>query len=177
VWINQFEERLSGGHPNSLGNTVAVVEHVLTDRELLDDLFACYNSADAVVRLRVSSAMKRVTAAQPLWVVPFIDRYLTDIADLDQASAQWTIALLMRSLEEHLSTEQKKKAVSLLKRNLKNNDDWIVQNTTMETLTHWAKSDQPLKKWLIPQLKTFTTNSRKSVAGRARKSLVTLDAM
>jgi hypothetical protein len=176
VWINEFEERLSGGHPNSLGNTVSVVDDVLLDRAKLDDLFECYTSTDAVVRLRVSSAMKRVTAAQPVWMVPFIDRFLTDIANLDQPSAQWTIAKLMLMLEDHLEPAQKKKAVAVLKRNLVKNDDWIVQNTTIETLTHWAKSDQGLQKWLVPQLRILEDSARKSVAARARKALVALGA-
>ena len=55
-----FEERLTGGHPNSLGKTVEVVEEVLANPERFEELFNCYFSDDAVVRLRVSNAMKRV---------------------------------------------------------------------------------------------------------------------
>ena len=55
-----FEHMLSGGHPNSLGNTVEVVEIVLSDRFLLENLYNCYLSQDEVVRLRTSNAMKRI---------------------------------------------------------------------------------------------------------------------
>ncbi len=176
MWINEFEKRLSGGHPNSLGNTVSVVDDVLLDRNRVEDLFCCYSSADEVVRLRVSSAMKRVAAAQPHWVVPFIDRFLTDIAKLKQPSAQWTIARLMLSMEDLLTPAQKKRAILVLKDNLVNMDDWIVQSTTIETLTHWAKNDQSLRKWLVPQLQKLQGSERKSVAARARKALAALDA-
>lgn len=55
-----FEAVLTGGHPNSLGRTVEVVDVVLADRAKLAQLYACYFSEDEVVRLRFSSAMKRV---------------------------------------------------------------------------------------------------------------------
>ena len=56
-----FESMLTGGHPNSLGRTEEVVDLVLAEQERLSDLYSCYFSADEIVRLRVSSAMKRVT--------------------------------------------------------------------------------------------------------------------
>ena len=65
--VSRFESPLTGGHPNSLGNTVSVVDEVLADRALLAELVACYRSEDAVVRLRVSSAVKRVAQQQPEW--------------------------------------------------------------------------------------------------------------
>jgi hypothetical protein len=32
--MKNFEERLKGGHPNSLGNTVEVVDEILAENEL-----------------------------------------------------------------------------------------------------------------------------------------------
>ena len=77
-----FEDMLTGGHPNSLGRTVEVVEIVLADRARLGELYACYQSDDAVVRLRTSNALKRISREQPEWLVPLIDGFLTEIAEL-----------------------------------------------------------------------------------------------
>ena len=55
-----FEGMLTGGHHNSLGRTVEVAEQVLAQPNCLEALFSCYNSDDDVVRLRTSSAIKRV---------------------------------------------------------------------------------------------------------------------
>jgi len=55
--MNDFEKRLKGGHPNSLGNTIEVVEEVLAKNDLFNELFNCYFSNDEVVRLRTSNAM------------------------------------------------------------------------------------------------------------------------
>jgi len=167
--VSDFEAMLSGGHPNSLGRTVEVVEAVLANRSRLADLFACYRSADPVVRLRVSSAFKRVEAARHEWLIPWIDPLIDEIGALDQASAQWTLAHLLLKLTDDLSPHQRQRALAVLKRNLTGHDDWIVLNLTMETLVVWAKVDRELADWLRPHLDHLTLDRRKSVAARARK--------
>lgn len=174
AYINSFEEKLTGGHPNSLGNTVEVVDIILADKKRLDELYQCYFSEDEVVRLRVSSAMKRICKQHPDWLVPYLDRLLTDIAKINQASTQWTLALLFLWLEDKMTQTQKDQALQVLKHNLQTSDDWIVQNTTMETLAIWATEDSDLKQWLIPRLQKFEKSHRKSVAGRAKKKLAML---
>jgi hypothetical protein len=172
--INIFEEMLTGGHPNSLGNTVEVVDIILADKSKFDDLYQCYFSKDEVVRLRVSNAMKRICKEHPDWLVPYLDKFLNDIAKINQASTQWTLAQLFLWLEKDMTPNQLAKAKVILKNNLENNNDWIVQNTTIETLSMWAKKDDELREWLIPKLEDFTKMGRKSVAGRAQKMLAVL---
>ena len=60
-----FESVLRGGHPNSLGRTLEVVDIVLSDRAALEELLCCYAGDDAVVRLRTSNALKRITRVRP----------------------------------------------------------------------------------------------------------------
>jgi hypothetical protein len=172
--INTFEEMLTGGHPNSLGNTVEVVNQILADRKKLDDLYQCYFSDDEVVRLRVSNAMKRICKEHPDWLVQYIDKFLKDISKINQASAQWTLAQLFLWLKNDMSEKQFETAKEILKSNLEKSDDWIVQNTTIETLSTWAKNDEKLRLWIIPRLESFSKSDRKSVAGRAKKMLNTL---
>ncbi len=164
-----FESRLSGGHPNSLGNTVAVVEDVLSDREKLQELYECYFSEDEVVRLRTSSAMKRISKERPDWLLPFVDRFLTDVAKIDQASTQWTLAYLFQTLGPKLSKKQISAAKHLLKNNIETHSDWIVLNNTMEVLAEWSHQDPALRQWLRSQLIRLQKDSRKSVARRATK--------
>jgi hypothetical protein len=165
---------LTGGHPNSLGRTVEVVDIILTDPPRLEDLYNCYFSTDEVVRLRTSNAMKRVAAVHPEWLALYIDRLLTEVAAIDQASAQWTIAQLCITLAPFMSQDQRARAIDVLKRNLDRSHDWIVLNTTMETLCLWAKGDPALADWLRPRLKERIDDPRKSVSGRARKLLKSL---
>ncbi len=170
-----FEDMLTGGHPNSLGRTVEVVERVLAEPDRFEELFDCYESADEVVRLRTSSAMKRVEDEQHDLLVPYINRFIDEIGVLDQASSQWTLAQLFARLSGDLDPAQRDAALRIMKRNLDQHEDWIVLNTTMETLTDWAGEDADLAGWLRPRLERHSKDGRKSVAKRAGKMLLALD--
>ncbi len=169
--METFEEMLTGGHPNSLGRTVEVVNIVLADRTRLDDLYQTYFSQDEVVRLRVSSAMKRVTIEHPEWTIDYMGGMQSEIAAIDQASTQWTLALLFDYTRDLMTDAQKTRAVEIMKNNLVNHNDWIVLNNCMQVLFDWSKDDPALVNWLHPQLERLTKESRKSVAGRAKKLL------
>ncbi|MEM6851388.1 MAG: hypothetical protein AAF527_06655 [Pseudomonadota bacterium] len=172
----RFEDMLTGGHPNSLGRTIEVVDIVLADPNRFDELFNCYNSEDAVVRLRTSNALKRVEAERHDLLTPYIDRLIDEIGALDQASAQWTLAQLFDRLAVDMSGDQRSEALKIMKRNLKTLDDWIVLNATIETLSSWAASNAALAKWLRPHLERLSQDTRKSVASRASKKLKSLGA-
>lgn len=169
-----FVTMLTGGHPNSLGRTLEVVELILADSSRLAELYRCYFDDDEVVRLRTSNAMKRISREHPEWLIPYLDGFITDIAQINQASTQWTLALLFLELEHFLTAAQKQRATALLQHNLATSHDWIVLNNTMETLTSWAKQDSNLRIWLQPHLERLIHDSRKSVSGRAKKLLQTL---
>lgn len=172
--MRDFENRLKGGHPNSLGNTIEVVEEVLNNPAYFDELFHCYFSDDEVVRLRTSNAMKRVCKENKPLLLPYIDRFLTEISNIDQASTQWTIAQLFELLDKDMTADQIEAAKVVLKKNLEEHQDWIVLNTTMKTLTKWARKDDVLKNWMRPHLERLEQDSRKSVAKTAAKSLAQL---
>ncbi|KXX70543.1 hypothetical protein [Flammeovirga sp. SJP92] len=169
--MRNFEERLKGGHPNSLGNTVEIVEEVLQERDLFDELFNCYFSDDEVVRLRTSNAMKRICKVDKTYLIPYVDRFITEISKIDQASTQWTFAQLFLLLEKELSDQQKKNAIVIMKNNLEDHNDWIVLNQTMETLFKWSIKNAELEEWLIPHLERLSKDERKSVSKRALKYL------
>ncbi|MEO0565752.1 MAG: hypothetical protein AAF125_26830 [Chloroflexota bacterium] len=169
-----FETMLTGGHPNSLGRTVEVVDLILAEQSRLEDLYTCYHSADEVVRLRTSNAFKRVWRAEPTWVVPFIDRFLSEVAALDQPSANWTVAQLTNELDAYLTEAQRATAITVLQRYLETASDWIVLNNTMETLGSWASEDADLAAWLRPHIERLRADKRKSVAKRADKLYVKL---
>ena len=166
-----FEAMLTGGHPNSLGRTIEVVDTVLADPDRFDELFACYRSDDPVVRLRVSNAMRRVEAERHDLLVPYIEKFISEIGALDQPSAQWTLAKLFEALEPDMTPQQRAAAQAIMQRNLAEHDDWIVLNNTMEALFVWSAGDAGLRGWLKPHLERLSKDNRKSVASRAKKLL------
>lgn len=169
--IEAFEPMLTGGHPNSLGRTIEVVETILANPDRFEELYLCYRSKDEVVRLRVSNAMRRVEAERHDLLVPYIDRFIDEIGALDQPSAQWTLAKLFEALEADMTPRQHDAALAIMKRNLAHHDDWIVLNNSMEVLFIWAKADAELRAWLHPHLQRLSDDRRKSVSGRAKKLL------
>ena len=159
-----FDEMLTGGHPNSLGRTLEVVESILSDPSRLEDLYACYQSEDEVVRLRTSNAMKRVCKEHPEWLAPLLPRLLNELTALDQASAQWTLSHLFDMLEDYMNGDQWQQARDHMMQNLEHHKDWIVLNTTMEILVKWSQKDGELRTWLPAQLERHSADSRKSVS-------------
>jgi hypothetical protein len=171
-----FEAMLTGGHPNSLGQTEEVAQLVVNEPERIAKLFRTYDSADEVVRLRVSSAFKRVFLAKPQWFKKWYGRFSKRVVELGQPSALWTLSLLCLRLEDQLTPKNKADAVALLREVLETCDDWIVVNNTLETLGHWAERDAQLKRWLEPRLLRYSGDRRKSVAKKAQRIAARLGA-
>ena len=171
---NSFETLLSGGHPNSLGNTELVTSQVLDDKSLLPSLLACYKSQDPVVRLRTSSCLKRVCQQQPEWIYEHIQKLFDEISQIDQASTKWTLAIVFGLLRDRFNKDELVAAVKIMKQNLFY-PDWIVQNTTMQVLFEFIESDPTIKQWLKKDLESLAESPWKSVAGRATKLLKILE--
>jgi len=169
--LTNFETALTGGHPNSLGNTILVVEEILQNPERIQELYDCYFSTDEIVRLRVSNAFKRIAKEKPEVVVPFLDQFITNISKINLASTQWTFAQLFMILDKFVTEKQRLEVVQILKNNLVNYNDWIVLNFTMEALVGYSKKYLDLKPWLKPHLERLSKDTRKSVANRAHKYL------
>jgi hypothetical protein len=170
-----FVDMLSGGHHNSLGRTQEVVGIVIDAKLRLDELFACLDSADELVRLRAGDALEKVCRERREWFVPSVDRFLAEIGRIDQPSVQWHTAQILDHLLPDLTDEQRRQATDLLCGYLDESGDWIVLNTSIAILTGWAGSDPPLARSLRPRLQRLTGDRRRSVAGRAAKCLAALD--
>ena len=162
-----LEKELTGGHPNSLGNTIKVVNKIIKDPQKINALFSCYSSNDEVVRLRTSNAFKRIFKEHPEWLKPLLNKFFTKIPKLNQPSAMWTLAQICFDCEDQLTTMQLNKAKKILKEFMVTCDDWIVQNMCIQTLGTWAQEDEELKKWLVPKLKKLSKDKRKSVSKRS----------
>lgn len=166
--VSVFEDALTGGHHNSLGNTVAVSEQVNADRSFLPELINTYASDDEVVRLRVSSALKRVAWEHPDWIHEEINSIMDWVERLKQPSAQWSVGQMLLAIGPLLSTLERERAIALMKSHIEESGDWIILNHTMETLAQWAVDDSELETWLVPHLSRFAADSRKSIAKRAQ---------
>lgn len=83
---------------------------------------------------------------------------------------------LMLIYTNDFNAEQRRRATQVMQRNLKQSTDWIVLAQTANTLARWAKTDEDLKRWLIPHLQELESDPRRAVAGKATKMLALLEA-
>jgi hypothetical protein len=173
---DKFKTMLSGGHPNSLGRTLEVVDIVLNNKNNLIYLFECYLSNDATVRLRVSNAFKRIFRQNPNWFAGYVDKFQILIPTLNQPSAEWTLAQLHLEFCYLLTEKQKSKAINISKEQLKNSKDWIVIIQTMNFLEKMAREDEFLREWLVIKLELISKDKRTAVRKKANKIINSLKA-
>ncbi|MEM9999559.1 MAG: hypothetical protein AAF940_01645 [Pseudomonadota bacterium] len=173
--MEPFRFMLAEGKPNSLGRTLEVVETVLADPSRCEELFACWTCDDEWARMRAANGMRRVFKERPDWFHAYVDRMLTQIAPLDQASARWTLSQLWLEHRQRLTAEQRVAATDYLITTLVDHDDWIVLNMTMKTLRTFVKHDASIVPRIEMRVRMLSEDRRKSVANGAQKLLKAMD--
>ena len=103
--------------------------------------------------------------------IDFIDGLQSDVAAIDPASTQWTLASLFDSMADRLSPHQRSRAVEIMQENLAEHSDWIVLNKSMKVLGRWDKADRGPAEWLLPHARRLAQDERKSVPANARELL------
>jgi hypothetical protein len=167
--MNPIQQALKGGDRRSLGRTDEIVLRVLSDKERLVELFECLFDEDEIVRMRASDGLEKVARQQPDWLIPYVERLLGDVAAIQQPSVQWHLAQILSGIP--LAAEQQARAITLLKLNLEEYDDWIVINLTLEALAKFARRDSELRREFHTILIKFQYSPKKSIASRVRKLL------
>jgi hypothetical protein len=168
---DDFLELLTvGGKSNSLGKVTDVIQLVLDDRSRLDELYNCLFAEDAWVRMRAADALEKICRVHPDWLLPYIDRFATELSSSTQASIQWHLAQIYAQVE--LTYEQKKFAIDWLTGLLSTKEvDWIAAANAMETLAQFTEDGSFPKLKLITLLKVQQHHKSNAVIKRANKYL------
>ena len=169
-FLNMLAE---GGKKNTLGRAEEVVQIVLSDQARLDELYQCLFDDDAWLRMRAVDALEKVCRVHPHWLEPYVEKLLTEVAAIDQASIQWHLAEMFNEIS--LTPDQEKRAIAIMKRTIATNDvDWIVASNTMNTLAAYVGEGKLPALELAPLLKIQQTHHSKAVVKRATRLLVQL---
>lgn len=163
---------LSGGDPRSLGRAQEVVDAVLSDHDLLPGLFGAVMDEDELVRMRAGDALEKVCRERPEWLVPYVDRLLTELAAIRQDSVRWHVAQMLG--EVPLSEGQREDAARLLERFADEEDGGFVVAHALTSLAALAEDDPALRRSLRGRLERLSRDERGSVAKRAGKLLAAL---
>ena len=166
-----FEKSLKGGHPNSLGNTLEVVDVVLGNTDKMEDLFLCYQSDDETVRLRTSNAFKRIFRAKRELFKQWKQRFIKEVAEIDQPSAKWTSIQILNELFDQLDEKEKTQSVEICLRYLRNEKDWIVINQSLNFMRNHQERFDFKDPEMMKLLNFFVEDGRKSISKNAEKIL------
>ena len=164
-----FEQSIKGGHPNSLGNTLEVVDVVLGNTDKMEDLFLCYQSDDETVRLRTSNAFKRIFRAKPDLFKQWKKRFIKEIAEIDQPSAKWTTIQVFYELFGQLDEKEKTQSVEICLKYLRNEEDWIVINQSLNFMRNHLERFDFKDPEMMKLLNFFVDDERKSISKNAEK--------
>ena len=164
-----FEKSLKGGHPNFLGNNLEVVDAVLGKTDKMEDLFLCYQSDDETVRLRTSNAFKRIFRANPDLFKKWKKRFIKEVAEIDQPSAKWTTIQIFHELFDQLDDEEKTQSFEICLRYLRNEEDWIVINQSLNFMRNHLEWFDFIDPEMLKLMNLFVDDERKSVSKNAEK--------
>lgn len=164
---------LAGGDPRSLGRAQEVVDAVLADPDQLPELFDAVLDEDELVRMRAADAVEKVASRHPEWLVPYVERLLSEVAGIEQDSVRWHVAQLLG--EVPLSAEQRERAIALLERFADEGRNGFVVAHSLSSLAALAEQEQSLRPALRRRLERLAKDERSSVAKRAGKLLALED--
>jgi hypothetical protein len=161
---------LVGGKSNSLGRVPEVINLVLRDESRLGELYDCLFADNAWLRMRAADALEKICRLHPDWLLPYVDRFLNELATSTQPSIQWHLAQIYNQVE--LTTEQKQVAADWLASLLSTTDvDWIVAANAMDTLARLAADGSFPKPQLVALLQVQQHHKSSAVIKRATKWL------
>ena len=166
-----FEQSLKGGHPNSLGNTLEVVDVVLGNTDKMEDLFLCYQSDDETVRLRTSNAFKRIFRAKPELFNKWKQRFIKEVAEIAQTSAKWTTIQILDELLDQLDEKEKTQSVEICLRYLRNEEDWIVINQSLKFIMNHLERFDFKDSEMMKLLNIFVDDEQKSISKNTKQHI------
>jgi len=165
-------DKLAGGDLRSIGRADEVVSDVLADPRLFDEVFRGMQSDDPVIRMRAADVIEKVAQRHPEYLQPYKDKLLGEISAIDQQEVRWHVALMFSYLS--LTDAEKEQAAELLVSWLKTGKSRIVKVNALETLAHFAETDQKYAAMVTELLTEATESGSPAMAARARKLLARL---
>jgi len=159
-------ELLSGGDRRSIGKVDQLVELLNSDSSIVRTTVDCLLNESPVVRMRAADALEKFSLSQPGALSPYIDFFLTHVADIPQQEVRWHMAQMLPRLE--LNKKQRGRAIKQFESYLSDKSS-IVRTWAMNGLAELAKQEPGLKTKIVPILKFALASGTPAMKARARK--------
>ena len=181
---NPFRTKLSGGTRTSLGRTDAVVAEVLAAPQKFPALLVCLAQADdedadasandAILLMRASDAIEKISRQRTEWLAPHKLDFLGLAGASDQIEVRWHMAQILPRLP--LTPRERIVAIDILFDYLKDRSS-IVKTHAMQALADFAAKDSKLKGKILPLLDELTEIGTAAMRARGRKLLAHLNRL
>ena len=162
-------DKLAGGDLRSIGRTEEVVQDIMQDPSLFGAVFEGITHANPIIRMRAADAIEKVSAKYPDYLAPFKDHVLGVLSKIEQQEVQWHVAQLLSYLA--LTTEEQKKAVTLLEHFLDSSQSHIVKVNAMQTLAELAVKNPMLKQRVLMRIHALINTGIPSLISRGKTVL------
>jgi hypothetical protein len=179
---NSFHAKLAGGTRTSLGRTNAVVAEVLAATHKFPALLACLaqvddedsdkSAANAILLMRASDAIEKISRQRPEWLTPHKLEFLGLAGGTDQVEVRWHMAQILPRLS--LTPRERIVAIDILFDYLKDRSS-IVKTHAMQGLADFAARDPKLKSKILPLLEELAQIGTAAMRARGRKLLAHLN--
>ncbi|MBI4417524.1 MAG: hypothetical protein HY563_02025 [Ignavibacteriales bacterium] len=162
---------LVGGDLRSIGRSDEAAAEVLANPLLFQYLVKGMLSSDPVLRIRSADAAEKVTAHNPVVLVPHKKKILAVLSRADQKEVRWHVAQIIPRLA--LNSSERKVAAGILSGYLDDSSS-IVRTCAMQSLAQIALTDSRLRVSITKTIAKLAESGTPAMKARGRKLLVLL---
>ncbi len=140
--MNEIRDKLSGPDRRSIGQSDQVVAQILAEPNQFGPVFDGMLSNDPVMRMRCADVIEKVTQQHPEYLIPYKDRLIYVISQIDQHEVRWHVAQMFPRL--FLTPDERRLVVKILSSYLEDQSK-IVKTLSMQALADIAEQDAALR--------------------------------
>jgi hypothetical protein len=166
-----FALELAIGKPNSLGNTLSVVNAVESNSRLFPQLLKLLLHEDSIVAMRAMNATKRLMRADKDFFVPQKESLVKIYSKSKHNVVRLGLITLYFDFIKEFSPAELKSIKTLTMKWMKENEDWMILAQGLKLLEKLAKIDPKIQPEVIAVAKSLQKDPRKAVSTKAKKVL------
>jgi len=166
-----FASELAMGKPNSLGNTLKVVEAVESNPKLFAQLLKLLLHQDSIVEMRAMNATKRLMRSDKDFFDPQKESLLKIYSKSKHNVVRLGLITLYFDFVKEFSLSELKSIKTLTLKWMNETQDWMILAQGLKLLEKLAKIDPKVQPEVIAVAKSLQKDSRKAVSMKAKKVL------
>lgn len=171
--MNPLIDQLLGTDRRSIGKANEVAAQILVDPTLFAPVFEGMLGEDDVLRMRCADVIEKVTLTRADLLVPYKERLIHEVAQIDQQEVRWHLAQLFSRLQ--LSSDERAEVAAILTGFMQDKSS-IVRTFSMQALADLALQDEALRPSIVAQIDQWTVTGSPAMRSRGRKLIAKLAA-